>query len=82
MYLSKLSDIRRIFSSRILEFGSVEAELAGDLRAKAELAGFNPTTEDIMIASIVKAHNAVLVTRNIKDFKVFDIDLFNPFVGE
>lgn len=78
-YLAKFSDIRHIFSSRILGVGALEAEIAGDLRAQAEAEGFNSATEDILIAAIVKANNATLVTRNIRDFQVFDIPLLNPF---
>ena len=78
-YLAKLSDIRHTFSSRILPFGSLEAEIAGDLQARAESAGFNASTEDIMIAAIVQANNATLVTRNTRDFEIFGLELINPF---
>lgn len=38
--------------------------------------------EDAMIAATAKTHHLTVVTRNIKDFKWFDVPLFNPFEGE
>lgn len=38
--------------------------------------------EDAMIAATAKTHHLTVVTRNIKDFKWFDVPLFNPFDGE
>lgn len=38
--------------------------------------------EDAMIAATAKTHNLTVVTRNIEDFKWFDVPLFNPFDGE
>lgn len=34
---------------------------------------------DNIIASTAIVHNLILVTRNVKDFKVLDIEVFNPF---
>lgn len=39
------------------------------------------STEDAQIASIVRVHDAVLVTRNTRDFEMIeDLELFDPFV--
>lgn len=35
--------------------------------------------EDAMIAATAKTHHLTVVTRNIRDFKAFDVALFNPF---
>lgn len=78
-YLAQLSYIRETFSHRIFDFGAFEAEIAGDLRAYARAQGVNSTTEDIMIAAIATAHSGVLVTRNTKDFALFDVPILNPF---
>lgn len=41
----------------------------------------NPRPEnDCWIASIAKAHNLILVTRNVDDFKGLPITVINPFI--
>lgn len=35
--------------------------------------------EDAMIAATAKIHGLTVVTRNVTDFKVFGVPLFNPF---
>ena len=37
--------------------------------------------EDAMIAATAKVHKLTVVTRNVKDFKPFDVKLLNPFVS-
>ena len=36
--------------------------------------------EDAMIAAIAKVHQLTLVTRNVSDFRRFDVPLIDPFV--
>lgn len=41
----------------------------------------NPRAEnDCWIASIAKAHNLILVTRNVGDFEGLPIEIINPFI--
>ncbi|MCU1259632.1 MAG: twitching motility protein PilT [Bryobacterales bacterium] len=35
--------------------------------------------EDAMVAATARVHNLTLATRNVSDFKSFDVALFNPF---
>jgi hypothetical protein len=37
--------------------------------------------EDAMIAATAKAHGLTVVTRNVRDFAVFDVPTFDAFVG-
>jgi len=36
--------------------------------------------EDAMIASAARIHKLVVVTRNVKDFTTFGVQVFNPFI--
>ncbi len=35
--------------------------------------------EDAMIAATAQVHNSIVVTRNVADFKVLDVEILNPF---
>ena len=39
----------------------------------------NTVYEDAMIAACALAHKLTVVTRNVRDFKRFDVPVFNPF---
>ena len=49
------------------------------LQQKSVKAGFNVSIEDLMIAAIALRNDAVLATRNTKDFAHLDVRLVNPF---
>lgn len=68
---------------KVLDFDSFSAYLCADLRCKAQSAGITPEIADCMIAAICLRHNAVLVTRNVKDFAYVDgLEIINPFTYE
>ena len=39
----------------------------------------NALANDAMIAATARVHNLIVVTRNIRDFEGFDVELINPF---
>ncbi len=40
---------------------------------------FNILSEDAMIAAIARVHQLTVLTRNIRDFQDFGVELLNPF---
>lgn len=38
--------------------------------------------EDAMIAATAQVHDLIVVTRNVDDFLVFEVQIFNPFDGQ
>jgi predicted nucleic acid-binding protein len=40
-----------------------------------------PKWEDGLIAATARVHHLIVVTRNVKDFEPFDVEVFNPFPG-
>jgi predicted nucleic acid-binding protein len=41
----------------------------------------NTVYEDAMIAATALRHKLTVVTRNVRDFERFNVDIFNPFDG-
>lgn len=66
-------------SDKTLAFDAFSAYLCAELQAKAKSMGHVATIEDLMIASIALRNDAVLATRNTRDFDYLGIDCVNPF---
>lgn len=56
-----------------MEYAALRADLRGE--------GLAISQSDAMIAAIARAHNASLVTRNVRDFERCGLDILNPFRG-
>jgi hypothetical protein len=67
------------FLGRILSFDSTAARALSTMRLRRNRAGTPIVDADAMIAAIARAHGAVVATRDVKDFAVFDIDIVNPW---
>ena len=66
------------------QLASSYAILPADERVLREwarmLKGRNePKWEDGLIAATARIHRLIVVTRNVKDFEFFDVEVFNPF---
>lgn len=79
-YLERLRRIVEVeFRERILAFDLHAADFFGRVRAKREAAGRPIGHMDATIAAICLAHDAVLATRNVRDFDGLGLKLVNPF---
>ena len=72
-------DLARQFDGRVLSFGGRTAAVWGRLMGDGDRAGRTPAAADAQIAAVAIQHDLILVTRNVKDFVNFDIQLFNPW---
>lgn len=67
------------FDGRILPFDEAAAHWFGEIAAKREQTGFNTDAVDLMIAAVVRAHDAAVATRNTHDFEGCGIEVINPW---
>lgn len=74
-----IDSIVDVYASRTLPFDASAAEECAQLHRLAISEGRSPAIEDLMIAAICVCHDAVLVTRNVRDFDYLGINLVNPF---
>ena len=64
---------------RILELNSPAAIAAADISARLRSIGRPADLRDVMIAGIVTARRATLVTRNVKHFDDTGVSIVNPW---
>lgn len=72
-------DLTRQFDGRILPFDASTAAIWGRLVGDGDRAGRRPSAADAQIAAAALQHDLTLVTRNVKDFRSFDIRLLDPW---
>ena len=63
----------------VLPFDDIAALKAGQFRASRHAAGFAPEGSDMMIAGIVASVNALLATRNMRDFEGLSLRVIDPW---
>lgn len=69
-------------ADKTLSFDGYCGYLCAELHQRAVSQGRTPTIEDLMIAAICLRNDAVLATRNTKDFDDLGLNLVNPFEYE
>ena len=68
------------FENRMLVFDTRVAKVWAEITVAAESQGKSLTAFDSLIAATAKAHDCLLVTRNVKDFCNANIGIFNPWL--
>jgi predicted nucleic acid-binding protein len=71
--------IARVFSGKIEDFDFAATGPYASVRAARRLSGNPIASQDAQIAAICIAREAVLATRNTKDFDGLGITLINPW---
>lgn len=74
-----LEDLAGQFDGRVLPFDEAAARLWGRLMGDGDRSGRTPPAADAQIAAVAMDRGLVLVTRNVRDFAPFDLDLLNPW---
>lgn len=73
------NEIPKKFEGRIFDFDQESAFVWGTLQGEGDRSGCPKPVMDVQIAAIAVRYGLILVTRNVKDFSLFDVEIFNPF---
>lgn len=71
--------VHTVLGGRVLQLDEPAASEAALLTAERETNGRTVDVRDTFIAGIVRAHGAMLATRNLRDFDDAGIRLVNPW---
>jgi toxin FitB len=74
-----IETVRTRFAGRIVDVDPDVAEIAGRLRAAASLAGRPADPIDALIAASALVRDAVIATRNVRDFEPLGADVVDPW---
>lgn len=74
-----LEAIVAIYGDHILAFDLEAAQHAGLLHDKVRAVGHEPGFADVAIAGTAARHAMTILTRNLKDFRHFGINVIDPF---
>lgn len=72
-------DLAAQFEGRVLPFDEAAARLWGRLMGEGDRSGRTPPAADAQIAAVAMDRALVLVTRNVRDFAQFDLEVLNPW---
>ena len=67
------------FEQRMLDFDQQSARLYAEVMGRRKAIGRPLSVLDGQIASIARANDLAVATRNIRDFEECGLDLINPF---
>jgi predicted nucleic acid-binding protein len=69
------------YADRLLPINAEIAEIWGAMAAEAQLRGIAMPIIDGLIAATAKHHELTIVTRNVKDFRMWGISVTNPWTS-
>jgi toxin FitB len=78
-FLDRFDRLRQRFGPRVQDFDTRSARSAAQLIEAARRQGRVLQEGDAQIAGIAAAYNLTLVTRNVRDFEMLEIELINPW---
>jgi toxin FitB len=67
------------FANRVLPITGGVAELWGAMAGQAQLRGITLPIIDGLVAATARHYDLTVVTRNVKDFSVWEIPVINPW---
>ena len=73
------SELPLRIGARLLPILATTCEIWAEVTGASDRKGHKMDTLDAFIASTAIEHGLVLVTRNVKDFKFTQVELFNPW---
>lgn len=73
-------DLADQFEGRVLPFDGVAAALWGRLMGDGDRNGLPLAAAHAQIAAVAIRHELTLVSRNVKDFERFNVELLNPWL--
>lgn len=76
-----LVDLTEAYADRVLPIGTEIALAAGRLLDLARGQGHSPGLADALIAATARQHGLTVATRNVRHFRPFQVDLFDPLAG-
>jgi toxin FitB len=76
-----LADLELLYAKRILEFDLAAAHVFGKLVAQKKLQKQETKLLDIQLAAQALARDAIVATRNVKDFEWTGVRMVNPWEG-
>lgn len=74
-----LETTEHLYDQRILPIDRNIARRAGQLSARAAMAGTSPGFADAAIAATAETRGLIVLTRNAKDFRPFGVPFINPY---
>ena len=67
------------YAHHVLPLDRAGAEWAAEFRANARRSGHTVDMGDALIAGIARANALTVATRNVADFRPFNVDIINPW---